>query len=95
MRAVIIVILTLFLLLPAHADDSAFCEDPKMWAYFDSLTKKMPNDIPLQLLHALKIGLCVKVEKNSIRLDEAIQIFNDMVDTVVNKRDEDQDSQEL
>ena len=52
------------------------------------MVEKNPNDIPLQILHALKIGLCVKIEQNSISSPEAIHLFNDMVDTMAEKRDE-------
>ena len=43
---------------------------------------------PLQIIHALKIGLCVKIGQNTISTPEAINLFNDMIDTVANKRGE-------
>ena len=33
------------------------------------MAKKFPEDIPLQILHALRIGLCVKIEQNSISFE--------------------------
>ena len=61
------------------------------------MAKKYPDDVPLQILHALKIGLCVKIDQNSISTPEAINLFNDMIDTVANKRGEikDQEKKEL
>ncbi len=87
MRILIFIIITVLLSMPEYTDDEAFCEDPKMWAYFETLVQENPNDVPLHILHALKIGLCKKVEQNTIRMGEAIEIFNDMVDTVAHKRE--------
>lgn len=88
MKSLTLIVVALILYLPAYADDRAFCEDPRMWKYFESMTEKYPDDIPLQLLHALKIGLCEKVAGNTIRLDAAIKAFNCMVDVVAKQRDD-------
>ena len=56
--------------------------------HFETMAKEYTDDIPLQILHALKIGLCVKITQNSISTAEAINLFNDMVDTLANKRGE-------
>jgi len=90
-KIIIISILLLFLSFPLYADDSTFCNNPNTWEYFESMTKKYPDDIPVQILHALKIGLCVKIGQNSISSPEAINLFNDMVDTMANKRDEEKE----
>lgn len=74
--------------LPLYADDdSTFCNNSQAWDHINAMVEKEPNDIPLQILHALKIGLCVKLDQNSISSPEAINLFNDMVDTMANKRD--------
>lgn len=91
MKIGFLIVAALFLYLPTYADDSTFCEDPKMWKYFESMAQKYPDDIPLQLLHALKIGLCEKVADNTIRLDAAIKAFNSTVDEVAKQRDESTD----
>ena len=87
-KIIIISILLLFSSISVFAEDSTFCNDPEIWEYFETKIKKYPDDIPLQILHALKIGLCVKIEQNSISTPEAIHLFNDMVDTLANKRGE-------
>jgi len=72
-----------------HADEAKkFCNDPKTWEHFSSIIEAKPDDIPLQILHALKIGLCVKIQDNSITTNEAIQLFNDMVDTAANNKED-------
>ena len=92
-KLIIITILLLFSSFLVFADDSTFCNDPQTWEYFESMTKKYPEDVPLQILHALKIGLCIKIEQNSISTPEAINLFNDMIDTVANKRGEIEDQE--
>ncbi len=37
---------------------------------------KYPDDISLQILHALRIGLCVKVEDGSISFKDATKLIN-------------------
>ena len=87
-KFIIISILLLISSFPLYADDSSFCGDPAMWKHFNSMVKENPIDIPLQILHALKIGLCVKISQNSIGPTEAEYLFNDMLDIVANKRGE-------
>ncbi len=96
MKILIGIVVVLFLCVPApvYAGDEAFCIDPKGWEHFDSLAREYSEDVPVQLLHALKIGLCEKVAKNTIRLEAAIEIFNDMVDSVMNKRGDGQGESE-
>ena len=90
-KLIIISILLLFSCHPLYADDSTFCDDPQKWEYFESMSKKYPDDIPVQILHALKIGLCVKIAQNSISIPEAINLYNDMIDTVANKRGDEEE----
>jgi hypothetical protein len=73
---------------PVNADDSTFCNDPAMWEHFDAMVAENPNDVPLQILHALKIGLCVKISQGSISTGAAITLFNDVVDSLIEKRDD-------
>ncbi len=90
MKTIFFIVVVFVLTIVPHeisgADDSAFCNDPKMWAYFESMIKRYPDDLPLQLLHAARIGLCEKIQANSIRPGMAIEIFNEMVDVVADKR---------
>jgi hypothetical protein len=87
-KTVLIVALLLFLAWPVYSDNSKFCNDPEHWEHFNNMVAESPDDIPLQILHALKIGLCVKIEQNSISTQQAIGLFYDMIDTVIEKVDE-------
>jgi hypothetical protein len=62
-----------------------YCHDQKSWAKWDHLVKKYPNDSNLQTLHALRIGLCIKIDQGSILLEDAIDIFNHAHDAVIEK----------
>lgn len=86
--AVLIIVLLLSFSFPAYSDDSKFCNDPPHWEHFNSMVANDPDNIPLQILHALKIGLCVKIDQNSISTQEAIRLFTDMLNTLIDKVDE-------
>jgi hypothetical protein len=88
-RVAVIIMLIMAVYWPVYADDSAFCNDPVSWQHFDAMVAEYPEDVPLQILHALKIGLCLKISQGSISTGPAINLFNDMLDTVANKRGED------
>ena len=87
-NAFLIIALLLFLACPAYSDDSKFCNDPPHWEHFNSMVENDPDNIPLQILHALKIGLCIKIDQNSISTQEAIGLFTDMLNTLIDKVDE-------
>jgi len=72
----------------AWADDMGenFCNDEKVWVHFNNMVKEYPNDTSVQILHALKIGLGQKIQNNSISPSEAVDLFNNMVDTAADLR---------
>jgi hypothetical protein len=84
----LIIVLLLSIAFPAYSDDSKFCNDPPHWEHFNSMVANDPENIPLQILHALKIGLCLKIDQNSISTQEAIRLFTDMLNTLIEKVDE-------
>jgi hypothetical protein len=84
--AAAIIILIMAVSWPVWADDSVFCNDPEAWEHFDAMAAEYPEDVPLQILHALKIGLCVKISQGSISTGAAITLFNDMLDTLAERR---------
>ncbi|MBU1344117.1 MAG: hypothetical protein KKE44_20715 [Proteobacteria bacterium] len=94
-KIILISTLLLFLAFPVLAEASSFCDDPDTWEHFESMTKKYPDDVPLQIIHALKIGLCVKIKQNSITETEAINLFNEMIDTLANMREEKNEREDL
>ena len=63
----------------------------------DALVERSPNDMEVQALHALRIGLCAKVDRGEITLEQATEIFESAREAIIQKRKEDpkQDKQKL
>ena len=53
-----------------------YCLDKESWKEWDGLVKKYPDDKDVQTLHAIRLGLCVKIEQGSITFEQANDIFN-------------------
>jgi len=73
-----------------YAESENYCHDQESWKEWDALVERNPNDIEVQALHALRIGLCVKVDKGGITLDQATEIFESAREAIIQKRKEDQ-----
>jgi hypothetical protein len=86
--------ITLFLVFAfnnsPYAEPKNYCHDEESWKEWDALVEKNPNDTEVQALHALRIGLCVKVDRGGITLDQAIEIFESAREAIVEKRKENQ-----
>jgi hypothetical protein len=67
-----------------------YCQDKESWKEWDALVEKNPNDTEVQTLHALRIGLCVKVDRGGITIDQATEIFESAREAIIQKRKEDQ-----
>ncbi len=74
----------------SFAESENYCHDQKSWKEWDALVAKNPNDTEVQTLHALRIGLCAKVDRGEITLDTATEIFESAREAIVQKRKEDQ-----
>jgi hypothetical protein len=73
-----------------YAEPENYCLDEKSWKEWDALIEKNPNDIEVQALYALRIGLCAKVDRGEITLDQATEIFESARESIIQKRKEDQ-----
>ena len=89
-----IVFISLCLIFAVHnisfAESENYCHDKESWKEWDTLIEKNPNDTELQTLHALRIGLCAKVDRGEITLEKAIEIFESARETIIQKSKEDQ-----
>ena len=73
----IILLLALIFSSPGFTKEPTnYCLDKESWKEWDALVKKYPDDKDVQTLHALRLGLCVKVEQGSITFEQATDIFN-------------------
>lgn len=80
LRGLCISLLLLGLALhPAQADERSeptnYCHSPESWAEWDQLLAQHPDDRGLQTLHALRLGICLKVDRGELTLDEGTAIF--------------------
>jgi hypothetical protein len=53
-----------------------YCHDSEAWKEWEALVRKYPKDFDLQALHALRIGLCTKIDQGTVSLEDAIRIFD-------------------
>ena len=63
-----------------------YCKDKESWEEWDRLVQKYPNDMDTQTLHALRVGLCIKIERGSITFQQATDIFNYAHEMVIKKK---------
>ncbi len=78
MRYIIILFILLAISITAFAEDQQlnYCHDPESSENWEELAKKHPDNMDLQLLHAVRIGLCKKVDDGTISFQNASRIFN-------------------
>ena len=69
-----------------YAESENYCNDEKSWKQWQDLIEKNPSDTELQTLHALRIGLCVKVDRGEITLEQATEIFESAREAIIQKR---------
>src|SRR5215510_7079151 len=88
-RVVLPLLFITCLACPAFADEAPNnCHDPASWQDWNERVKRHPDDTELHTLHALWLGLCVKVERGDVSLDDAITIFEIARHTLIQKRQE-------
>ena len=54
------------------------------------MARQFPQDTPVQILHALRIGLCEKVEQGSITFIEATDLINEWSNMLIQERAEEE-----
>ena len=72
------------------AESENYCLDQESWKEWDAIVEKNPNDNEVQALHALRIGLCTKVDRGGITIEQATEIFESAREAIIQKRKEDQ-----
>ena len=65
-----------------------YCQNPESWTEWQELLAKHPDDRGLQTLHALRLGICLKVERGEITLDEGTAIFEDARRALIAQKEE-------
>ncbi len=85
-RVFISVLIVIFSVAPAFSETENYCHDEEAALEWEALVKKNPNDLGLQRLHALRLGICEKIEAGSLTFDQGMRIFEEEREKVVQKR---------
>ena len=88
MKKLIIILILIVFTIPGFAQDENFCNDKESWKEWDNLARKYPQDMDVQMLHAVRIGFCKKIDDGTISFEMANDIFNRLHESVINKSKE-------
>ena len=85
MKKLIIVLILILFTVPGFAQDENFCNDKESWKEWNKLVRKYPQDMDVQMLHAVRIGFCIKIEEGTISFEMAREVFNHLYETTLKK----------
>ena len=87
LKRLLIIFTVLFLAtVSVTAEEENYCQDKASWKEWDELVAKYPNDMDIQTLHALRLGLCAKVQRGDITIQQATKIFESARVAIINKK---------
>ena len=86
MKKLIFTIALLVFIPSTPLAEKNYCHDPESKAEWEALVNKYPNDMGIQALHALRIGLCQKVDEDVLTVQEATNIFENMRQALIKRR---------
>jgi hypothetical protein len=81
MKHILFLLLILLFTLPLQAQEPNYCHDKESWKEWDELVAKHPHNMDIQMLHAVRIGFCKKIEDGSIDFETARDVFNELQET--------------
>ncbi len=76
--------ISLLLSYTVNAEEKNYCDDPDANMQWEALIQKRPDDMQVHALHALRIGLCFKVDRGDLEVNQATEIFENMRNALVN-----------
>ena len=83
---ILALIFALFAVGEYAAAEENYCKDPASWVEWENLLQEHPGDMDIQALHALRLGLCIKVERGDLSLRQASRIFERAREAIVQSR---------
>ena len=76
MKKLIFILIFLFTTsISFSAEYVSFCYDKESWMDWDKLVQHNIHNMDIQKLHAIRIGLCKKIEEGTISIEGATEIF--------------------
>jgi len=88
-KFILIFLIVILCTFPAFAQDN-YCKDKESWKEWDELVQKYPHSMDIQMLHAVRIGFCKKIEDGTISFKIAKDAFNHLHETVYKKTKKEQ-----
>ena len=85
-RFIFLLVFLLFLASQFTLAAENYCKDPESWKEWEALVRKYPNDLDLHYLHPLRIGLCAKVERGELTVEQATDSFERARDAIIEKK---------
>jgi hypothetical protein len=73
--------------LTLNAKENNFCEDQDDNMQWEALIQEHPDDMQMHALHALRIGLCFKVDRGGLTVSQATDIFENMISTLISAKE--------
>ncbi len=87
-KTIFIIALSILLFSCAlNAEEKNYCKDPDANLEWEALIHEHPGDMQIHALHALRLGLCFKVDKGDISISQATEIFENMRSALINARE--------
>jgi hypothetical protein len=78
-----------------HAEETNYCRDEAAEAQWLILLAENPNDLNLQALHAIRTGLCIKVDRGMLSLEDATKIFESGRSALIEKWGMEEEEKEI
>ena len=79
MKTITILLLSLLLFsCSLNAEEKNYCNDQDTNMQWEALIQEHPDDMQIHSLHALRLGLCFKVDRGDLTVDQATEIFENM-----------------
>lgn len=87
-RVVFAIAVALLLILPAQAfaEGENYCKDEEANQKWMDTVEEYPKDYALQAIHAIRLGLCEKIERGEITLEQGTLWFQDLFQTMKQDR---------
>jgi hypothetical protein len=80
--------------LTLNAKENNFCEDQDDNMQWEALIQEYPDDMQMHALHALRIGLCFKVDRGDLTVSQATDIFENMISTLISAKEREKQSED-
>ncbi len=79
--------------LKLNAEEKDYCNDPDANMQWEALIQEDPDDMQIHALHALRLGLCFKVDRGDLSVDKATEIFENMRSALIDAKESEREEE--